>query len=134
MVSTVGGNLRKLSTGAQLQTFVVAGFPNLFPDTPISLLIPLCVLFGHLHVRLYSCVPVCVCAALLVTCRAAPTVLHLCRYFVPSLSAQVRKTTNDCYFAGRHAQLVKLTGNTVETRAFSASYTSVVTPNGYPNV
>jgi len=79
----------------------VAGFPNPFPDTPVSLLVPLCVcLFGHLRVRLYSCVLVRACAALLVAGCSAPTVLHLCGRFAPSLSAQVRKTMNDCYFAG----------------------------------
>ena len=84
----------------------------------------------------YACIAAClwVCAALLVAWRAAPTILHLCGYFAPSLSAQVRKTMNDCYCAGWHAQFVKLTGNTVETRAFSASYTSVVTVNGRPYV
>jgi len=61
-------------------------------------------------------------------------VLHLCGCLVPSLSAQVQKTMNDCYFAGWNAQLAKLTENTVETRAFSASYTSVMTMNGRPYI
>ena len=40
---------------------VVAGFPDPFPDTPVLLLVPLCVcLLGHLRVRLYSCMHACV--------------------------------------------------------------------------
>ena len=52
---------------------VVAGFLNPFPDTPVSLLVPLCVcLFDHPRVRLYSCIRLCVRAALLVAGCAAP--------------------------------------------------------------
>jgi len=76
---------------------VVAGFPNPFPDTPVSLFVPLCVcLFGHLRVRLYRCMRMCVRAALLVARCAASAALHLCGCFALYLSAQVRKTMNDC--------------------------------------
>jgi len=53
-------------------------------------------LFDHLRVRLYSCMRVCVRAALLVAGCAASTALHLCGCFALNLSAQVRKTMNDC--------------------------------------
>ena len=78
---------------------VVAGFTNPFPDTPVFLLVPLCVC---LATCVYACIAACLCvrAALMVARCASPTVLHLCSCFAPSLSTQVRKTMNDCYFAG----------------------------------
>jgi len=70
----------------------------------------------------------CVCACL-PPCWS-PTASHLSGCSTLKLSAHVRKTLYYCKFTGWHARLAKVDWNTVETCAFSVSFTSVVIENG----
>ena len=107
---------------------VVAGFPNPFPDTPISLLVPLCVC---LATCVYACIAACLCVhhsvGRLLCCAHGIAPVRLLRTQPVCAGAKDNERLLLCRLT---CATCEINWNIVETRAFSASYTSVVTLNG----